>query len=121
MDEFGDGMNKVNGLFGRIKANPLLYEELFVDRRSLRMAEFMEICTYVRSDEGTNKRQKEDETIYAWELLLLSIEGNSTIYYMGGITVFVRLCALCPSIFQGFHFVSSRSKNFLPFTLVNDL
>jgi len=38
---------------------------------------FKQLCTYDRSESGSNRFNAEEDTIYCWECFLLNVEGSS--------------------------------------------
>jgi len=76
-------MNEVCGLFSIMKANantclPLLSKKM----APLKKQEFMDLFETKWSDQGSNRRNLEEETIYSWEIFLQDIEGECIkVYY----------------------------------------
>ena len=71
------GMNDVSGFWDRIVLkHSKVFQELFCSKSEpLCKTSFEALVTVHYSEVGSNQRHKEDETVYAWELFLLDIEG----------------------------------------------
>ena len=46
-----------------------------------------QLCVYERSEPGSNKAAAEEDTLYAWETLLLNIEGTSYASAVQGVVI----------------------------------
>lgn len=78
-DEFGRGFDSVLNLHKVIVANASRFQSLFTHDPAefcLTRRSFKALFRYMYSDEGSNKRRQESETVYAWEMLLQDIEGG---------------------------------------------
>jgi hypothetical protein len=77
-DEFARGLNCVFRLYDLVKSNSVSFQPLFVKQtgKELGRNEFKSLLQYKFSDIGSNKKQLEDETVYAWEMLLQDMQGN---------------------------------------------
>jgi len=70
-------MNGVLGLYDVVKANAVAFQQLFVSGNStMCRTSFKRLLKYAYSEVGDNNRQKEQDTVYAWEMLLQTIEGS---------------------------------------------
>jgi len=69
-------MNDVLGMFDIVSANAMAYMPLFVYTTTpLTRAAFKHLCVAKRSADGSNKAETENDTLYAWEVFLLNVEG----------------------------------------------
>jgi len=77
MDEFACGLNDVLSLYDIVRANATAYLPLFVTAsQAITRCTFKQLCVYERSVAGSNKATEEGDTLYAWEIFLLNVEGN---------------------------------------------
>jgi len=77
MDEFACGMNDVFSLYDIVRANATAYLPLFVTApQTITRSTFKQLCMYERSVAGSNKATEEGDTLYAFEIVLLNVEGN---------------------------------------------
>jgi len=75
-DEFAAGMNDVLSLYDTIRANGDAYLQLFTySRTKLTRASFKALCVVEKSEDGSNNAAHEADTLYAWEVFLLNVEG----------------------------------------------
>lgn len=69
------GLN-VGGLWNKVQLYPKEFQSLFtVVPVALSRTTFKLLYTIEWSPEGSNRKSKEEETIYCWELYLKKIEG----------------------------------------------
>ena len=101
--QFTDGLETVGGLWTMIKENADSYKDVFC-YQALRLTrkKFKALCKVNHSEPGSNKYQKEQETLYVWEDYLFECEGRlNTIR----IKLFVHFCshsyALCTRLLVG--------------------
>lgn len=77
-EEFKSGLNDV-ALWACIEAAPEAFMPLFcTTRQPLTRLQFKALFEVTYSDDGTNLRAAEDETVYGWECLLLAIESKGS-------------------------------------------
>lgn len=77
--QFKDGMNSCGNLWQIVEKNWKVFLPLFTNKqKELTRDEFRALFTICWSEEGSNLREKEEDTIFCWELLLNSIQGNQT-------------------------------------------
>ncbi|KAK3725848.1 hypothetical protein QZH41_020584 [Actinostola sp. cb2023] len=83
IQQFENGLNDVGGLWNLIQLNAEEFYSLFtfVPTEMSRSA-FKSLCKIDWSPVGSNKRQREDATIYCWELFLKQIEDGQLNYKM---------------------------------------
>ena len=76
-DAFAEGMNDVLSLYEVIRAHAMAYMPLFVTSpEPLTRHALKRLCVFERSSDGSNKYAQEADTMYAWEVFLLSVEGS---------------------------------------------
>jgi len=75
--QFSRGMNSVLNVFDAIKSYADAFQPLFTSGGStpLTFQEFRQLCSWAYSEPGSNKRKLEEETAYAWEVMLQAIAG----------------------------------------------
>ena len=70
------GMNDVLSMYDVVCANATAYMSLFVKtQQPLTRAMFKDLCVVNRSVTGSNKAAEEEDSLYAWEVFLLNVEG----------------------------------------------
>jgi len=70
-------MNEVGRLWEIITENHASFEKLFCHcPKQLTKDDIDSLCDYNFSEEGSNSRTAEEETVYAWEVFLEAIEGT---------------------------------------------
>ncbi|XP_062621828.1 uncharacterized protein LOC134283390 isoform X2 [Saccostrea cucullata] len=74
VEQFCSGMNKVGGLWDLIVKDPLPWEDVFCTHRAVSKKFFIDEIEVQHSPEGSNRRKREEETVYAWEIFLQDIE-----------------------------------------------
>ena len=85
--QFTDGMDEVFGLWKIMKANAKTCIALLCHKPTpLSKYTFMALFETKWSEEGTNSRSEEQDTIYSWEIFIQDIEGNcnASIKFMDG-------------------------------------
>ena len=81
IDQFTSGMNEVGQFWEIIRDNHEVFKPLFCHSpKQLTKNVIDSLCTYCYSDQGSNRRAVEEQTVYAWELFLEAIEGIDLIY-----------------------------------------
>jgi len=77
VNQFTEGMNAFGNLWDLVRNNWIAFLPCFTNMRSpLTKSSFKAIFKYEYSPRGTNHREKEEDTIYSWELVLNIIEGT---------------------------------------------
>ena len=76
IEQFCSGLNKVCGLWDVIKSDPLPWVDVFCTTKELTRSFFLDEVEIQYSAEGSNRRQKEEDTVYDWEIFLKDIEGK---------------------------------------------
>ena len=75
LDDFCKGLSDV-GLLPHLVSMPQSFKSLFCCRpQSLCRSRLRELFIVQWSDIGTNLRDNEEDTVYAWEQFLLAVEG----------------------------------------------
>lgn len=68
---FIDGLNACGNLWEMVKSNMLAFQSLFTNmRRPMTRTLFKSLFAIEWSGQGSNKREAEEETVYAWKLFL---------------------------------------------------
>lgn len=87
---FLNGINSMNGMWDVIKEHHTSFIELFCHvQKSLGQREFRQLYKIMWSEEGSNKRIEEEETIFAWELFLQAIEEKEVDVTFGDLLCFI--------------------------------
>ncbi|KAK5918883.1 hypothetical protein CgunFtcFv8_022826 [Champsocephalus gunnari] len=77
VNQFTEGMNGFGNLWDLVRNNWIAFLPCFTDMRTpLTKSSFKAIFKYEYSPRGTNHREKEEDTIYSWELVLNLIEDK---------------------------------------------
>ncbi|KAJ4934403.1 hypothetical protein JOQ06_007198, partial [Pogonophryne albipinna] len=75
VNQFTEGMNAFGKLWDLVRNNWIAFLHCFTNMRTpLTKSSFKAIFKYEYSPRGTNHREKEEDTIYSWELVLNLIE-----------------------------------------------
>ena len=77
IDSFASGMEQVLGNVVQREAEAYLPLFVHVPNPLTRLS-LKQLCVYERSEPGSNKAAAEEDTLYAWETLLLNIEGTAS-------------------------------------------
>lgn len=76
--EFTAGLNDVGELWTTVCQHPNSWKALFCFKpQPVTKVEFEQICHVNLSEEGSNRREAEELTVYSWEVFLQDIQGNS--------------------------------------------
>jgi len=76
-DDFARGLNSIFGLFDIIKGNAHAFKPLFIySGTSLSLSTSRHLFCWTFSEAGSNSYTKEQETAYAWEVMLQAIDGK---------------------------------------------
>lgn len=76
MNQFIEGMNSCGRLWDTVKRHWKAFQKVFTHEEGpLTRLAFRELFSVQWSDEGTNHRDAEEETMFSWEILLNTIEG----------------------------------------------
>ncbi|OWF53493.1 G2/M phase-specific E3 ubiquitin-protein ligase-like [Mizuhopecten yessoensis] len=79
INQFTSGVNEVFGLWDTVKKDPACWSAVFCTPNILLSKEsFMDQCSISWSLAGSNRRLKEEESIYSWEVFLQDI-GEKTV------------------------------------------
>ena len=76
--QFTHGLNDCGKLWETIKKHPKLFEKLFTftsKHHLVTCATMKDLIQVEWSEEGSNRRNDEDATIYCWEISLKNVEG----------------------------------------------
>lgn len=77
--QFTKGINDAGRLWETIKQHPKKFEILFTSKPChLTRAAMKDLLQIEWSEEGCNRRNSEDATIYCWEIFLKNVEGTCT-------------------------------------------
>lgn len=77
INQFTQGIQDVTGLWNTIKTHPQQFEILFTATLLPISRTVMKDLTHIEwSEQGSNQKNKEDETIYCWEIFLRDVEGT---------------------------------------------
>ncbi|XP_048035991.1 G2/M phase-specific E3 ubiquitin-protein ligase-like [Megalobrama amblycephala] len=77
--QFKAGINSCGSLWQTVENNWMAFKPLFTNtQKPLTRNEFKDLLVVNWSDEGSNHRQIEEDTIFAWECLLNSIQEKET-------------------------------------------
>ena len=75
IEQFKEGLNDVGGTWNKVHFYPKEFQPLFTELPvALTRDTFKSLYIIEWSPEGSNRRHKEDETIYCFELYLKKIE-----------------------------------------------
>ncbi|ROI15246.1 G2/M phase-specific E3 ubiquitin-protein ligase [Anabarilius grahami] len=117
--QFKDGMNSCGNLWQIVEKNWKVFLPLFTnEQKGLTRDEFRALFTICWSEEGSNLREREEDTIFCWELLLNSIqEKQSTITFQEMLVFITGADSIPPLGFPGeprIEFYTQESRR-LPF------
>ena len=88
--DFKLGLNDIGNLWELVKSNAELFKPLFCQTHTILTKAIVDsLCQVVFSEQGSNLRAAEDETIYSWEVLLQDIQG---IHYVDLFSSPLHLC-----------------------------
>ena len=80
LDDFREGLNVV-GLLPHMVAMPEAFKPLFCTApQPLTRSQLRNLFVVQWSEVGTNFREQEEDTVYAWEQFLLAIEGMTSLF-----------------------------------------
>ncbi|XP_073712730.1 G2/M phase-specific E3 ubiquitin-protein ligase-like [Misgurnus anguillicaudatus] len=77
INQFKDGMNSCGNLWKVVERNWKVFLPVFTNQQKpLSREDFRALFTISWSEEGSNLKDKEEDTIFCWELLLNKIQGG---------------------------------------------
>ncbi|XP_077981079.1 G2/M phase-specific E3 ubiquitin-protein ligase-like isoform X2 [Glandiceps talaboti] len=77
VNQFSQGLDDVGQLHKLMKSNPRQFMPLFVSAgEKVKRAEFKELYTVAYSEEGGNRKIKEEATVYSFEIYIEELEEN---------------------------------------------
>lgn len=78
INQFTQGIQDVRGLWNTIKRHPKQFEILFTSTVSPISCDLLKELTEIEwSEQGSNHKNKEDETIYCWEVFLKDVQDGN--------------------------------------------
>ncbi|KAJ4938542.1 hypothetical protein JOQ06_003155 [Pogonophryne albipinna] len=90
VNQFTEGMNAFGKLWDLVRNNWIAFLHCFTNMRTpLTKSSFKAIFKYEYSPRGTNHREKEEDTIYSWELILNLIEDKLTELTFEDLLIFI--------------------------------
>ncbi|XP_034072356.1 uncharacterized protein LOC117546280 isoform X2 [Gymnodraco acuticeps] len=90
VNQFTEGMNAFGNLWDLVRNNWIAFVPCFTNMRTpLTKSSFKAILKYEYSPRGTNHREKEEDTIYSWELVLNLIEDKLTELTFEDLLIFI--------------------------------
>ncbi|KAJ4926028.1 hypothetical protein JOQ06_008213 [Pogonophryne albipinna] len=90
VNQFTEGMNAFGKLWDLVRNNWIAFLPCFTNMRTpLTKSSFKAIFKYEYSPRGTNHREKEEDTIYSWELVLNLIEDKLTELTFEDLLIFI--------------------------------
>ncbi|KAI9541253.1 hypothetical protein NQZ68_032257 [Dissostichus eleginoides] len=90
VNQFTEGMNAFGNLWDLVRNNWIAFLPCFTNMRTLlTKSSFKAIFKYEYSPRGTNHREKEEYTIYSWELVLNIIEDKLTELTFEDLLIFI--------------------------------
>ncbi|KAJ4935254.1 hypothetical protein JOQ06_016790 [Pogonophryne albipinna] len=90
VNQFTEGMNAFGNLWDLVRNNWIAFLPCFTNMRTpLTKSSFKAIFKYEYSPRGTNHREKEEDTIYSWELVLNLIEDKLTELTFEDLLIFI--------------------------------
>ena len=100
ISQFFQGLNSIGNLGDMIIGNKLLFDTILNNQHPrLTKAVFMSLCEYNRSEEGSNKREEEDKTIYSFEVFLQDLEeGEVPCLSLEDLLVFITAADCVPPL-----------------------
>ena len=100
ISQFFQGLNSIGNLGDMIMGNKLLFDTILNNQHPrLTKAVFMSLCEYNRSEEGSNKREEEDKTIYSFEVFLQDLEeGEVACLSLENLLVFITAADCVPPL-----------------------
>lgn len=103
ISQFIQGLNSIGSLGDMIMDNKMLFDTVLGNQHPrLTKAVFMSLYEYNRSEDGSNKREGEDSTIYSFEVFLQDLEeGEVAGLALEDLLVFVTAANCVPPL--GFH------------------
>nr|XP_055028865.1 G2/M phase-specific E3 ubiquitin-protein ligase-like [Misgurnus anguillicaudatus] len=103
INQFKDGMNSCGNLWKVVERNWKAFLPVFTNQQKpLSREDFRALFTISWSEEGSNLKDKEEDTIFCWELLLNKIqEKQSTITFEEILTFVTGADSIPPLGFQG--------------------
>ncbi|XP_051983766.1 G2/M phase-specific E3 ubiquitin-protein ligase-like isoform X1 [Xyrauchen texanus] len=101
--QFKDGMNSCGNLWQIVEKNWKVFLPLFTnEQKELTRDDFRALFTICWSEEGSNLREMEEDTIFCWELLLNSVqEKQSTITFKEMLVFITGADCILPLGFPG--------------------
>lgn len=122
MMQFQGGLDMVLGLWQEIKKHPMTWMPLFCHRKEpLTRERFTEMIEFVRSQEGSNRRIQEEDTIYSWEILMQDIHNQRAPVTFEELLIFITgadeisICGFSSKNFIEF-FSNEEGETRLPFS-----
>lgn len=82
INEFKRGLEAVGRLWTRIVKKPKTYEILFTRREQYTAKQLKTITKWSFSDEGSNRRVEEEETMFFFENFVKNCEGEFLFLYL---------------------------------------
>ena len=100
VSQFFQGLNSIGNLGDMIMGNKLLFDTILSNQHPrLTKAVFMSLCEYNRSEEGSNKREQEEKTIYSFEVFLQDLEEDEvTCLSLEDLLVFITAADCVPPL-----------------------
>ena len=80
IQQFIEGMNTCGNLWHQVERNWIAFLPIFTSTsREMSLPSFKGLYKISWSPQGSNQREREEETMFGWEMFLIAIQGASNV------------------------------------------